>query len=90
MMKKYSEYLAEKYEPMTAEEYNEWQKNTEDDWLSVGSEEVNKLVDEIAYLRSVLAECYMWMGRKVHAGSITKKYQWAMAECYRIRQEDKE
>lgn len=89
-MKKYSEYLAEQYKPMTAEQYDEWQKKTEDDWLSVGSEEVNKLVDEIAYLRSVLAECYMWMGRKVHSGSITKKYQWAMREAYRIRQEDKE
>jgi hypothetical protein len=48
------------------------------------------LLKEIMYLRSVLAECYMWMGRKVHSGSVTKKYQWAMRECHRIRQEDKE
>ena len=81
-MKKYSEYLAEQYEPMTAEELKslkEFGNSTEKD-----------LLKEIMYLRSVLAECYMWMGRKVHSGSITKKYQWAMKECYRIRQEDKE
>ena len=89
-MKKYSEYLAEQYEPLTAEEWKDWFEASSDDWITVDSEGVNKLVDEIAYLRSVLAECYMWMGRKVHSGSITKKYQWAMAECYRIRQEDKE
>ena len=85
-MKKYSEYLAEQYTPMTAEEWKDWFEQTDDrDY-----EGVDKLVDEIKYLRSVLAECYMWMGRKVHSGSVTKKYQWAMRECYRIRQEDKE
>ena len=89
-MKKYSEYLAEQYKPMTAEQYDEWQKVAENGFLDATSEGVNQLVDEIAYLRSVLAECYMWMGRKVHSGSVTKKYQWAMREAYRIRQEDKE
>ena len=88
-MKKYTEYLAEKYEPMTAEDWKVW---SEANGTGMGTDHIglDKLVDEIAYLRSVLAECYMWMGRKVHSGSITKKYQWAMAECYRIRQEDKE
>ncbi len=82
-MKKYSDYLAEKYEPFTKEQLDKYNER-----FPNGS--MRPLLDEIAYLRSVLAECYMWMGRKVHAGSITKKYQWAMAECYRIRQEDKE
>ena len=81
-MKKYSEYLAEQYKPMTAEEL----KSLKD----FGNSTEKELLKEIMYLRSVLAECYLWMGRKVHSGGITKKYRWAMAECYRIRQEDKE
>jgi len=88
-VKKYTDYLAEQYEPMTAEEWKDWFEASENG-KDATNEGVNQLVDEIAYLRSVIAECYMWMGRKVHAGSITKKYQWAMAECYRIRQEAKE
>ena len=82
-MKKYTDYLAEKYEPLTKAQLDRYNER-----FTNGS--MRPLLDEIEYLRSVLAECYMWMGRKVHAGSITKKYQWAMAECYRIRQEDKE
>tara|TARA_R100001510_G_scaffold51005_1_gene50466 strand:- start:12345 stop:12611 length:267 start_codon:yes stop_codon:yes gene_type:complete len=88
-MKKYSEYLAEQYEPLTAEEWKFWFEASEHG-MDATNEGLNQLVDEIAYLRSVLAECYMWMGRKVHSGSVTKKYQWAMREAYRIRQEDKE
>ena len=81
-MKKYSEYLAEQYKPMTAEELRSLKE--------FGNSDEKDLLKEIMYLRSVLAECYMWMGRKVHSGSVTKNYQWAMRECYRIRQEDKE
>lgn len=87
-MKKYSEVLAEqeaKHKPMTDEQlvamknhHGPARKGTE-----------KYLLDEIEYLRSVLAECYIWMGRRV-TSPLPKKYQWAMAECWKIHTEGKE
>ena len=84
-MKKYKDVLAEqaaKHKPLTKEQldrYNERFKN--------GS--MRPLLDEIEYLRSVIAECYMWMGRRPQT-PLPKKYQWAMGECWRIHTEGKE
>ena len=92
-MKKYSDVLAEqaaKHTPMTAEDlkgWDEWEQRLAD---LDGSSSRKKLIDEIKYLRSVLAECYMWMGRRVTSGSITEKYRWSMAEAHRIHRENKE
>lgn len=82
-MKKYSDVLAEqaaKHKPMTIEDLNAWSEDTHGP---------RHLLDEILYLRSVLAECYMWMGRRVTSGRITEKYRWSMAEAHRIHRENK-
>ena len=81
-MKKYSDVLAEqaaKHTPMTAEDLNAWSEDTHGPI---------HLLDEIMYLRSVLAECYMWMGRRPQT-PLPKKYQWAIREAYRIYMEDR-
>jgi hypothetical protein len=84
-MRKYSEVLAEqeaKHKPFTKEHLDRYDKD-----FPNGS--MRPLLDEIAHLRSVLTECYMWMGRRV-TSPLPKKYQWAMAECWRIHTEGKE
>lgn len=91
-MKKYKDVLAEqeaKHKPMTAEDlkgWDEWEQRLAD---LDGSSSRKKLIDEIKYLRSVIAECYMWMGRRPQT-PLPKKYQWAMGECWRIHTEGKE
>ena len=82
-MKKYSEVLAEqeaKHKPMTIQDLDAWAEDTHGP---------THLLDEILYLRSVIAECYMWMGRRV-TSPLPKKYQWAMSQCWRIHTEGKE
>tara|TARA_R100000900_G_scaffold79003_2_gene62202 strand:- start:757 stop:1008 length:252 start_codon:yes stop_codon:yes gene_type:complete len=83
-MKKYKDVLAEqaaKHKPLTVEELNSLEK--------FGNSTEKHLLDEIMYLRSVIAECYMWMGRRPQT-PLPKKYQWAMGECWRIHTEGKE
>lgn len=83
-MKKYKDVLAEqaaKHKPLTIEELNSLEK--------FGNSTEKCLLDEIMYLRSVIAECYMWMGRRPQT-PLPKKYQWAMGECWRIHTEGKE
>ena len=84
-MKKYKDVLAEqaaKHKPFTKEQLDRYDKD-----FPNGS--MRPLLDEIEHLRSVLAECYMWMGRRPPT-PLPKKYQWSMAECWRIHTEGKE
>ena len=82
-MKKYTEYLEEKYIPLTRDEM---------DGLRTGVCSANDtegmLLDEIDYLRGLLSESYNWLGRKARS-PMPKRYTNLMREAYRIYREEK-
>jgi cell division ATPase FtsA len=82
-MKKYTEYLEEIYQPLTADEIKK-----------VGSVIQNpieqKLYDEVIYLRRLMGEAYMWIGRKATQSQINKAYTSLMKEATRINKENRE
>ena len=49
-----------------------------------------KMLDEIKYLRGLMAEAYMWIGRKATQSQINKRYTKLMREAARINTEKKE
>jgi hypothetical protein len=79
-MKKYSEYLKERYTPLTRDEIDELHSLTDS--------RVDTLVTEINYLRSLLDVAYEFIGRKPVKPSPIR-YNDVLAEAYRIHREDK-
>lgn len=82
-MKKYTEYLEDIYQPITADEL----KHIE---CVIENPIERKMLDEIKYLRRLMAEAYMWIGRKATNNQVNKKYYELMREAARINTEKKE
>ena len=82
-MKKYTEYLEEMHTPITAEELKQIDAVIE-------NAIERKMLDEIIYLRGLMAEAYMWIGRKATQSRVNKKYYNLMREAARINTEKKE
>ena len=82
-MKKYTEYLEDIYEPMTADELKKIE-------LVIQNPIERKMIDEIKYLRRLMAEAYMWIGRKATQSQINKTYTALMKEATRINKENRE
>ena len=49
-----------------------------------------KMLEEIKYLRRLMGEAYMWIGRKATQSQINKRYTKLMKEAARINTENKE
>ena len=90
-MKKYTEYLEAQRMPMTediirsrmAEFIEQLDRNQNAATLIV-----EDLIDEVDYLRSLLAEAYWWIGRAApRTQTSTKVYRSLMTEAARIREE---
>ena len=82
-MKKYTEYLEDIYRPISADELKQID-------AVIQNAIERKMLDEIIYLRGLLAESYMWIGRKATQSQINKKYTHLMREAARINNEKKE
>lgn len=82
-MKTYKEYLEEIYQPISADELKQI-----DSVIENAIE--RKMLDEIIYLRGLMAEAYMWIGRKATQSQINKRYTKLMREAARINTEKKE
>lgn len=82
-MKTYKEYLEEMHTPITAEELKQIDAVIE-------NAIERKMLDEIKYLRGLMAEAYMWIGRKATQSQINKRYTNLMKEATRINKEKKE
>ncbi len=82
-MKTYKEYLEEMHTPITAEELKQIDAVIE-------NAIERKMLDEIIYLRGLMAEAYMWIGRKATQSQVNKKYYNLMREAARINTEKKE
>ena len=82
-MKKYKEYLEEMHTPITAEELKQIE-------CVIENAIERKMLDEIKYLRGLMAEAYMWIGRKATQSQINKRYTKLMREAARINTEKKE
>ena len=83
-MKKYSEYLNNKHNPLTGEELkeivNEVAKGEADD------NTLDRVLGEVVHLRALLAESYNWIGRGAPS-KMTRKYMELMRESHRIKKE---
>lgn len=82
-MKTYKEYLEEMHTPITAEELKQIE-------CVIENAIERKMLDEIKYLRGLMAEAYMWIGRKATQSQINKRYTKLMREAARINTEKKE
>ena len=82
-MKKYKEVLEELYQPMTADEIKKV-------GIVIQNPIEQKLYDEVMYLRRLMGEAYMWIGRKATQSQINKRYTNLMKEATRINKENKE
>ena len=82
-MKKYTEYLEDIYQPITADELKQIE-------CVIENPIERKMLDEIKYLRRLMAEAYMWIGRKATNNQVNKKYYELMREAARINTENKE
>ena len=82
-MKTYKEYLEGMHTPITAEELKQIDAVIE-------NAIERKMLDEIIYLRGLMAEAYMWIGRKATQSQINKRYTKLMREAARINTEKKE
>ena len=65
-MKTYKEYLEEMHTPITAEELKQIE-------CVIENAIERKMLDEIKYLRGLMAEAYMWIGRKATQSQINKR-----------------
>ena len=91
-MKTYAQYLEDKHEPMTEDEiraaYDEFVMALENGHNMTCVSMVDYLIDEIDYLRSMMAEAYWWIGRQAPRGqTIQKVYRNLMKESNRIKEE---
>lgn len=82
-MKKYTEYLEEIYQPLTADEIKKVGR-------VIQNPIEQKLYDEVIYLRRLMGEAYMWIGRKATQSQINKAYTSLMKEATRINKENRE
>jgi hypothetical protein len=90
-MKKYTEYLEAQRMPMTEDiirsrmpEFIEQLDRNQNAAILI----VEDLIDEVDYLRSLLAEAYWWIGRAApRTQTSTKVYRTLMTEAARIREE---
>jgi len=82
-MKKYTEYLEEIYQPLTADEIKKVS-------MVIQNPIEQKLYDEVIYLRRLMGEAYMWIGRKATQSQINKTYTSLMKEATRINKENRE
>ena len=82
-MKKYTDYLEDIYRPISADELKQID-------AVIQNPIERKMLDEIIYLRGLLAEAYMWIGRKATQSQINRRYTNLMREAARINTEKKE
>tara|TARA_Y100001972_G_C7619663_1_gene310731 strand:+ start:374 stop:631 length:258 start_codon:yes stop_codon:yes gene_type:complete len=82
-MKKYTDYLEDIYQPISADELKQID-------AVIQNPIERKMLDEIFYLRGLLAEAYMWIGRKATQSQINRRYTNLMREAARINTEKKE
>ena len=100
-MKKYTEYLEAQRMPMTEDiirsrmpqfieqlDLHRASEGVGTDRLTAATLIVKDLIDEVDYLRSLLAEAYWWIGRAApRTQTSTKVYRNLMVEAARIKGE---